>query len=54
VIGQMEVVGLGAANRDNWLQQIDKVQPEDIQKAVARWLKQERSTTGLLQPEVKS
>jgi len=53
-IGQMEVVGLGAANRDNWLQQIDKVQPEDIQKAVARWLKQERSTTGLLQPEVKS
>ncbi|PJA31992.1 MAG: peptidase M16 [Zetaproteobacteria bacterium CG_4_9_14_3_um_filter_53_7] len=53
-IGQMEVVGLGAENRENWLRQIDKVQPQDIQKAVARWLKQERSTTGLLQPEVKS
>lgn len=53
-IGRMEVVGLGAANRDNWLEQIEKVNADDIQKAVQRWLKRERSTTGLLQPEVKS
>jgi len=53
-IGHMEVVGIGAANRDNWLKAIEKVTPKDIQKAVARWLKRERSTTGILTPEVKS
>jgi len=53
-IGRMEVVGLGAANRDAWLEHISKIDPEDIMKAVSHWLKQERSTTGLLKPEVKS
>jgi len=53
-IGHLEVVGIGAANRDNWLKAIAKVTPADIQKAVARWLKRSRSTTGILTPEVKS
>jgi len=53
-IGHLEVVGIGAANRDNWLKAIEKVTPADIQKTVARWLKRDRSTTGILTPEVKS
>ena len=53
-IGRMEVVGLGAANRDAWLEHINNVEAADIKKAVSHWLKQERSTTGLLKPEVKS
>ncbi|GAV20209.1 zinc protease [Mariprofundus micogutta] len=53
-IGRMEVVGIGAENRDNWLDEIEKVEPSDIQAAVKRWLKRDRSTTGLLKPEVKS
>ena len=53
-IGRMEVVGLGAVNRDIWLEHIQKVEADDIKKAVSRWLRQERSTTGLLKPEVKS
>jgi len=53
-IGHLEVVGIGAANRDQWLKAIQKVTPADIQKAVARWLRRNRSTTGILTPEVKS
>ncbi len=53
-IGHLEVVGIGAANRDAWLKAIAKVTPADIQKVVARWLKRDRSTTGILTPEVKS
>ena len=53
-IGHLEVVGIGAANRDNWLKTIEQVTPEDIQKAVARWLRRDRSTTGIMTPEVKS
>ncbi len=53
-IGHLEVVGIGAANRDNWLKAIKKVTPADIQKAVGRWLIRSRSTTGTLIPEVKS
>jgi len=53
-IGHLEVVGIGASNRDNWLKAIAKITPADIQKVVARWLKQDRSTTGILTPEVKS
>ncbi len=53
-IGHLEVVGIGAANRDNWLKAIEKVSPADIQKVVARWLRRDRSTTGILTPEVKS
>jgi len=53
-IGHLEVVGIGAANRDNWLKAIEQVTPADIQKAVAHWLIRDRSTTGILIPEVKS
>ena len=53
-IGHLEVVGIGAGSRDQWLAAIRNVSAEDIQKAVARWLKPERSTTGIMMPEVKS
>jgi len=53
-IGHLEVVGIGADNRDKWLQAIQRVTPADIQQAVARWLRRDRSTTGILTPEVKS
>jgi len=53
-IGHLEVVGIGADNRDKWLQAIQRVTPADIQQAVARWLRRDRSTTGILIPEVKS
>jgi len=50
-IGRMEVVGTGAANRPLWLEAISHVTAADIQRVVARWLKQERSTTGIMMPE---
>jgi zinc protease len=53
-IGHLEVVGIGAANRDRWLDAIRAVTPDDIRHAVRRWLKRDRSTTGILIPEVKS
>lgn len=53
-IGIMEVRGIGAGRRDDWLHAIRQVRPEDVQAAVKRWLKPERATTGLLQPKAKS
>ncbi|PIW44118.1 MAG: peptidase M16 [Zetaproteobacteria bacterium CG12_big_fil_rev_8_21_14_0_65_54_13] len=53
-IGRMEVSGIGADHRDQWLQAIGNVTAADVQAAVSRWLKQDRSTTGILTPEVKS
>jgi len=53
-IGRMEVVGIGANNRDRWLEAIAAVTAADIRAAVARWLKREHATTGTLIPEVKS
>ncbi|NWF37435.1 pitrilysin family protein [Mariprofundus sp. KV] len=53
-IGRMEVVGIGANNRDRWIDAIKAVTAEDIKMVMGRWLKQERSTTGTLLPEVKS
>ncbi len=53
-IGRMEVVGIGAAHRDDWLAAIRQVTARDVQQAVARWLKPARATTGILIPEVKS
>ncbi len=52
-IGRLEVVGIGATNRNLWLDAIANVTAADIQKAVARWLKQERSTTGIMMPAKK-
>jgi len=53
-IGRMEVVGIGANNRDRWLDAIHSVTTDDIKQVMGRWLKRERSTTGILLPEVKS
>ncbi|HXH71887.1 MAG TPA: pitrilysin family protein [Mariprofundaceae bacterium] len=53
-IGSMEVVGIGAMHRDDWLKAIRSVTADDVRQVVARWLKENRSTTGLLEPEVKS
>jgi zinc protease len=50
-IGRMEVTGIGAGNRKRWLEIVRKVQPRDVQQAVARWLKPGRASTGILLPE---
>lgn len=50
-IGTLETVGIGAANRDAWLQAIRNVTVEDVQHAFRKWILPERSTTGLLIPE---
>ncbi|ATX80917.1 zinc protease [Mariprofundus ferrinatatus] len=51
-IGRMEVVGIGASNRDRWIEAVREVTAADIKNTVGRWLKRERSTTGILVPEV--
>jgi len=53
-IGRMEVVGIGANHRDDWLAALRKVTAKDVQQAVAHWLKPVRATTGILIPEVRS
>ncbi|MDQ7011828.1 MAG: pitrilysin family protein [Mariprofundaceae bacterium] len=53
-IGRMEVVGIGAAHRDDWLAAIRRVTAKDVQQAVTRWLKARHATTGILVPEVRS
>ena len=53
-IGRMEVVGVGAANRDLWLDAIRGVTAADIKQVMGRWIQKQRSTTGTLLPEVKS
>jgi zinc protease len=52
-IGHLEVVGIGAANRDAWLDAIKAVTAHDIQQAVSRWLQPDRATTGILMPVKK-
>jgi len=47
-------VGIGADKRDAWLEALGKVTAEDVQEVLKHWIRQERSTTGVLQPEVKS
>ncbi len=53
-IGMLETVGIGADKRDAWLEALGKVTAEDVQEVLKHWIRQERSTTGVLQPEVKS
>ena len=53
-IGRMEVVGVGAANRDLWLDAIRGVTAPDSKQVMGRWIQKQRSTTGTLLPEVKS
>jgi len=53
-IGILETIGIGADKRDVWLAAIRKVTAKDIRQVLKRWIRQERSTTGLLQPEAHS
>ncbi|MDQ6959083.1 MAG: pitrilysin family protein [Mariprofundaceae bacterium] len=53
-IGILETIGIGADKRDIWLATIRKVTAKDIKQVLKRWIRQERSTTGLLQPEAHS
>ncbi|WP_038246532.1 M16 family metallopeptidase [Ghiorsea bivora] len=50
-IGILETVGIGAAQQDKWLDLIRAVKPEDVRDVIARWLKPNRATTGILQPK---
>ncbi len=49
-IGILETVGIGAAHQDAWLDAIRSVTAADVQEVFRKWIKPERSTTGLLIP----
>jgi zinc protease len=53
-IGRMETVGIGAIHKDEWLNAIRAVTAKDVQEVVAKYLRPERATTGILKPEVHS
>jgi len=53
-IGIMETTGVGANRRDDWLNAIRRVTADDVRKVLGRWVRPDRATTGLLQPERKS
>jgi zinc protease len=53
-IGTLETVGIGAVHQDEWLEAIRKVTAGDVREVFKKWIRVERSTTGLLKPEVKS
>jgi len=54
VIGRMETVGIGAIHKDEWLNAIRAVTAKDVQEVVAKYLRPERATTGILKPEAHS
>lgn len=49
-IGSMEVVGIGAHHRDDWLDAIRRVRADDVSQAVRAWLRPGRATIGVLEP----
>jgi len=49
-IGTLETVGIGAIHQDEWLDAIRDVTATDVQEVFKKWIKPERSTTGLLIP----
>ena len=49
-IGILETVGIGAIHQDEWLDAIRGVTAADVQAVFKKWIKPERSTTGLLIP----
>ncbi len=54
-IGILETVGIGADEKDRWLDLIREVSPEQVRDAFKKWFKPERATTGVLLPkEVQS
>ncbi|MDX8384062.1 MAG: pitrilysin family protein [Ghiorsea sp.] len=50
-IGILETVGIGADQQDRWLDLIRQVSREEVRDAIHTWIKPERTTTGVLQPE---
>lgn len=52
-IGELESVGIGADKRGAWLDAIRKVTAADVRRVLRHWIRRNRSTTGLLQPEVR-
>jgi len=53
-IGELESVGIGADKRDAWLAALRKVTAADVKRVLKRWIRPERATIGLLQPEAHS
>ncbi len=50
-IGILETVGIGAEQKERWLELLRSVSAAQVQAAVQTWLKPNRATTGLLLPE---
>jgi len=53
MIGRLETVGIGAHHQDAWLKAIRAVTAEDIRHVANHFFRPERTTTGVLIPEVK-
>jgi zinc protease len=54
MIGRMETVGIGAKNKDAWLDAIRAVNAKDIQTIAHKYFQPKRATTGVLIPEAHS
>jgi len=50
-IGILETVGIGADEKDRWLDLIREVTPEQVQDVFKTWFKPNRATTGVLIPQ---
>jgi len=50
-IGMLETVGIGADEKDRWLDLIREVTPEQVRDAIQTWFKPNRATTGVLLPK---
>jgi len=50
-IGILETVGIGADEKERWLDLIRAVKPEQVRDVIHKWLKPSRATTGLLLPQ---
>lgn len=50
-IGRLETSGIGASNKDAWLDAIRSATAEDVQQAIRTYLTPDHTTTGVLLPE---
>lgn len=53
-IGRLETIGIGAAQKDKWLDLIREVTPEQVRDVIHQWLQPNRATTGVLQPKPRA
>jgi len=53
-IGILETVGIGAGEKDRWLDLIREVKPEQVRDVIKKWIQPHRTTTGILLPEQAS